>query len=688
MHYTIDGSVPNEGSPTVSGAVSVPSGRTLKVVAYRSSVFSTYAAAQVLSEYEVTEGATTVEDINYHYHVAVQRTALTSKLGNSGVDVMVGTNTTPSKTSAMVSGSTHQISLWDTSTVVGAYNGLPGMVWDSQPTWFWSRLLYSAAVVTFAWRYDPGRFAANTTVSLLTLTISSRTHIITYKYIVDTATRQSNIIRTLTIKDGLTTSETTTSGAVIAIGSDNTLTISITNGMVSLTDTVGISIESSPEFTAGMLWSIEGTVNPNGVAPADLLLNNIIQCAATVTATSGKLRLAPGTLMCTKTQELVQKTDYLDFRMPRTLNNVRHSLLTNTYTTPILNPPAVIGFDDQSKTTRVDGLFSVAMPGYIDTGYDFDVSVRLATDFLALMTYPETEVNSPNLPTVSLFLADPSSPLNDLTDIATGLSLRMFVPAGRPGAYPVFLELYSSGSAPTRLTLSSNSRQIELSLSGRAGGIALSAIIDGMPTFLATMAPVSGPREVRVRRTGNTKLGRKQLTDFISYTATARYIQEQCASPVIVGADFMYRGAATGFAPTAITIPSNTNYAVWFNQETETVSAEPITFEPSDGRILVGIIETRDGNIIWTNTMYASLVKVRTQVDSILGGTVIGVGSNISVADHRINWTENGYERSSPVGDLSWNTPDSHLDMRQGRQTVHAYEQQKIRMTASRIQLQ
>jgi hypothetical protein len=692
LHYTVDGSTPTASSSTVSGPVTVPSNGTLKVIAYRNGVSSDIAKLDVLPEYEVTEVVTSLDDVNYHYHIAAQRTALTSRLGASLIDVTVGSNATPTKVAATVNGEAQQLSLWDSTDAVGAYNVFSGFNWLNAPTLFWSRLSYTAATCAFAWTYPSTLLPTGKTVTLFSISITARICSVTYKYVINTTTRQTSIVRTRTNHGAAPSAEVVTSGAILIADGSNTLTISITTGSISLTDGTGTSTETSGDFVSGMLWSIEGLVNPDAMSGFSDSTPVVIPCVITTTATSGKLRLAPGSIICSRTAVSVQQSTSIDFRDPSSARLLRHSMLTDgSFPVPI-NPPAIIGFNEALMSTRVDGLFAAALPGVINVEQDFDVEIKLTTDFLALMTYPESNVNQATLPTITLFLADASSQLNDSSDVQTGVSLRMFVPSDRPGAYPVYLELYSSGAAPTRLTLSSNSKQIALKLSGRVGGIALSAVVDGVETSLTTLTPITGTREVRVRRTGSTKHARKQLTDLLSYTANATFSRIRCHDPILIGTDFVLRQVATGFDAVALTVPDNSAYAVWFNPATRAISAEAISFEPSDGRLLVGVIvgviETRDDNVIWTNTMYATLVKVRTQVDAVLtGGTVIGVGSGLQVANHRVTWKECGYDRNTAVGNLGWNTPLNNLDLRQNRQIVRALEHQRIRVTAARISL-
>jgi hypothetical protein len=681
LHYTLDGSTPTQTSPMVSGALDVASGSSLKVIAYRNGMSSDVATLDVLGEYEVTEVTTSVDGINYLYHVAAQRTMLTSRLGSSNIDVVVGSNVSTATKSVTVGGQSYQISLWDHTDAVGAYNGFNGFLWMSKPTEVWSRLSYLEGTFKFDWTHPSTLLPLNSLVTFLKVSAVSRVGVVSFRYVIDTATQQTSIIRTFS-NHNVVSQETTTPGATLTVDAVNSFTLTV-GSSVSFTDGVGTSTETNDAF-AGMLWSVDCKVNPLELAGYSETTPTNIPATITTTATSGKLRIAPGSIMCSRSNVTAQGSIALDFTKEESLHQLRHSMITDgSFSVPV-SPPAVIGYSNLTKALRVDGVFALAMPGVFDAGSDFDVEFKLSADFLALMTYPESTVNLTTLPTVALYLSDPTSHLNDSSSIPTGISLRMFVPSDRPGAYPVYLELYSSGYSPARLTLSSNSKQITLKLSGRSAGISLSAIVDGVETLLTTIPAITGQREVRFRRTGSTKQARKQLTDLISYFASATFTQARCDNPVLINADFMLRGEATGFDTTALSVPDNVAYAVWFNPTTKTISSEVIDFEPSDGRLLVGVIETNDNNIIWTNTMFSTLVKARTQVDGqITGGTVIGVGSKLKAINQIVSWEECGYERSVALGDLDWNTPMNHLDMRKGTQIVRTLDKQKIRVTAS-----
>lgn len=679
LRYTLDGSAPTVTSTIATEAIQLPSGGVIRAIAERSGIVSTAVRVEAMSEYEITEAATALEDVNYHYHVAAQRLELTSQLAAGPETVTVGSNTTPSTASITVGGSSYQIGLWDHDTAQGAYNGFTGILWRSYPTHFWSRLAYTEATAALSWTYTESLFAGHNTVTLFEITVLSRKYSVTYAYTVTTATRATSIVRTLkNLTTGAMTSATV-AGATISASVSNTLTLTIASGSISLSDGTGMSTETSTDFTAGTLWSASYTVNPSAVTLAE---DQDGTASITTTAASGKFRRAPGSVVCTKSTTSATGSVAVDFQTEEAHRLVKHSMLG----VPSVNPPAIVGFDKESKTTKVDGLFAMALPGTLDMTGDFVAEIKMATDFRSLMTYPSAAIaTSTNLPTLSMFLVDPTTALNSTAAIDTGISIRMYVPSDRPGAYPIYLELYSPGAPPARMTLSSNSKQIVFRMTGTASGIELAAEVDGITTVLTTVSAIrTGLREVRIRRTGSTTQPRKQLTDLVKYTATGTFSKVVCSDPVLVGADFMFRGQATGFDSTVLSVPTESTRAVWFNPTTGAVTSEVIAFEPSDGRLLVGVMKSTDGNLLWTNTMYSSLVKVRTELNgSITGGTVIGVGSNLQINGRVVTWKECGYERSSTLGDLSWVQPYNHLNLREGRHFVRAKETQRIRITAS-----
>jgi hypothetical protein len=124
---------------------------------------------------------------------------------------------------------------------------------------------------------------------------------------------------------------------------------------------------------------------------------------------------------------------------------------------------------------------------------------------------------------------------------------------------------------------------------------------------------------------------------------------------------------------------------VYFNPATRAISVEARGFEPSDGRLLVGIFEVRNGQIYWSNTMYSQLIRFRTEVGATLtGGSVIGVGSGLKIEDGVVKWLESGFERSAPVGDAAWQSPNTYLDVLANKYVVRARERQRLNVTIAR----
>lgn len=682
MYYTLNGSIPTQSSQILSSGVSVPVGGMLKVIAVRDGITSTISKLEVLSEYEVTEVATTLESSSYHYHIAAQRTSLTNKLSPSSIQANIGSITTPSGVAVNVYGNNYQISQWDSGDYTGYVNSFSGIRWRPYQTKTRSRLAYSSAAFNIDWEYNKDLFNGKDTADLFIYNIYSRLHRVSFLYTIDIDTSVATITKTYTnISTGATDIDTM-QGGIISVSGDNTIIITIEPGTISFNDLQSAAEESRPELLGDIKWNIEIIANPGEIilsAP-----NYDGRCSITTIADYGHLLMAPGSMMCSKGSSLVSDTINIDFRDKDSVNKIKHSILTEEQN---IYPPAIIGYDDIAKVTKIDGQFVLAMPGIIDTSSDFDSEVDISTDFLSLMTYPDNNIGQETLPAVTMFLADPNSQLNSSLSIDVGISLRMYVPTDRAGAYPIYLELYSYGHSPSRLTLSSNNKQIKFKISSRQSTIHLSAVVDGMETLLASINSIEGRyKEVRLMRTGATRQPRKQITDIIKYASTSTFNRVLCTSPILVGADFMFRGVATGFDTTSIDMQGRNISAIWFNPDSRVISSEEMAFEPSDGRLLVGVLENDDGNLLWTNTMYSTLVKVRTEINgSLVGGTTIGVGSNLKIKNGLVTWTENGYDKSTAIGNLSWTRPNSYLDLANNRQIVKVLEKQRVKITGAAV---
>ena len=700
LHYTLDGSTPTATSPsTTTGFIHATAGSTVKVIAVRAGVSSGIAVTSVLVEYEVTEAATTIEGAtNYHYYVSNQRLALTSQFGPSADTVNVGTNVTPDPVSTTVNGVSTSLSIWDHTNPSGAYNGFTEWVWFAVPTRFWSRLSYQTVVSTFSWVYNAALFQNAQTVTLFSFNVVSRFYSVNFRYVLNTATGATSIVRSLTTFGGTTSAETTISGAVLTDGGTKNIVINVGSTSVSFSDGTGTATETNSGFGSGALWSIEGVVNPNSVSNsysnsgyqyADLYGQGI-NCVITTTATSGTLRRTPGSLTCSTSTISRTETHVLDFRDDQTQYKVRHGLYTyNASDNMVYEAPATFGYNPRTGITQIDGAFALAFPGKLDVSQDFHAEADLTTDFHAIMTNPSQCVGVTTLPSIALYLEPAGSVLNEQTTAsAAGIVCRMFVPSSYVGAAAVHLELYAEGASPvsTRIALSSNTRRLHLKLTGSSAGIAASAIIDGVETVVATLPALTGNYEVRLRRQGSTYQPRIQTTELITYDVTGTFVKTSCTSPVLTGADFVYHGSTSGFPSTPLVVAANTVQAVYFNPSTNALTVENLAYEATGGRLLVGVIETGDDNILWTNLLYARLLKVRQESSGTpTVGAVLAVGSHIYVQDHRIHWTEAGIERSAAVGDFSWNTPYNHHDLRLGKQIVRALEYQTVKLTGSKV---
>ena len=682
MYYTIDGSTPTQSSQILSSGIYVPVSGILKLISTRNNISSEVTKFEVLPEYEITEVATSLESSNYHYHIAAQRTSLNNRLSPSNIQVSVGSSITPSGVTANIYGNDYQISQWDSGNYMGYTNSFSGVQWRSYQTSIRSRLAYTNAAFNIDWEYNKDLFLGRDKVDIFKFIISSRIYKVLFIYTIDIDTSMASITKTYIDANNTNINTEITQSGIISTSGDNTIILGIEPGTVSFNDLHLIVEESRPELLGDIKWNIEMIVNPGEINLSAPDYNG--KCIITTISDNGYLLMAPGSVICSKNTSLVNDTIDIDFRNKDSIHKIKHSILTEEQD---IYPPAVIGYDNNTKTTKIDGQFVLAMPGIIDTNSDFDSEIDVSTDFLSLMTYPDNNVGQETLPAITMFLADPASQLNSKLSVDVGISLRMYVPNDRIGAYPVYLELYSYGYSPNRLTLSSNSKQIKFKISNRQSVISLSAVIDGIETLLTTINSISGRyKEVRLMRTGATRQPRKQLTDILKYRSEGVFNRVICSSPVLIGADFMFRGVATGFSTTNINMQGRNISALWFNPINNTVSSEEISFEPSDGRLLIGILENDDGNLLWTNTMYSTLIKVRTELNgSLTGGTIIGVGSNLKIKNGQVIWTENGHDKNTAIGDLRWVRPNSYLDLANNRQIIKVLEKQKVKITGASI---
>lgn len=700
LHYTLDGSTPTIASPALIGNfITASSGNIIRAISARDGVVSGITSTTVLNEYEVTEAATTIEGaVSYHYYVASQRLALTSQLGPGADIVTVGTNTTPTRVNATINGTAASLSLWDRTNPAGAFNGFSEFVWLAVPTRFWSRLAYSEVTSTFSWIYTAPLFSNAPTVPLFEFYVVSRYYSVKFRYTLTPSTGATSITRTLTTFGGSTSATATTAGATLVDGTTYNMSIAVGANTVSFSDGVGTSTETNAAFSSGALWSIEGVVNPSSVSNSysnsgyqyTKSVAMGIACTVTTVATSGRLRRAPGSLSCTRGSVSRTETKSLDFQDDQAQHLVRHGRYTHSSTdNMVYESPATFGYNPKKGVTQVDGPFALSFPGVINAGQNFVAEVDLTTDFHAIMTNPSQCIGVTTLPSIALYLEAEDAVLNERTTAsAGGIVCRMFVPSGASGAAAVHLELYAEGSTPvsSRVALSSSTRRLHLRLTNAGSGLAVSAIIDGVETVVATLPAVTGNHLVRLRRWGSTYQPRIQTTELVAYTVTATFVKPTATNPVIAGANFVYHGVASGFPATPITVAANTVKAVYFNATTNLITVEDLAYEATGGRLLVGVIDTHDDNVLWTNLLYSRLLKVRQESEGTpTTGAVLAVGSNIRVQDHRIYWKEAGIERSAAVGDFSWHMPYNRHDFRLGKQVVRALEYQTIKLTGSKV---
>ena len=692
MYYTVDGSTPTVSSSVYTGPVTLAPKQVLKMFATRQGVASSMVALDVLGEYEVTEVANTTEDANYHYYVAEQRMALTSDLGVGPEVVTVGSNTTPTPVTVTVDGTDYPISAWDSANPGGAYNLFKEFLWMPNSTKFWSRLSYSAATMAFSWNYVAPIFAGVPPLTLLTLSVVSQKYQVVFRYVINPANETATIYRKrLDIGSG-ESAETSVVGTVLGTAQP-VLTLSIVAGSITLTDGTGTSTETNAGFTSGTVWHVEGVVNPDGVlTPYIAQMGGSSQpvgvgigCTITTTAVSGRLRRAPGSVVCSTNVVSHAETVAIDFSKPDGASKVKIAKLSTGYSSISMAAPVRAGYSSIAGLTRLEGPFDLRFPYVLDTTQDFDAEIDLTTDFNALMTGSAFSGGSNPLPSVTFALLPTGTQIDETSVGSTFITCRLAItPSTSDRAKATTLELFAD-STQARIALSSATRRLHLRMSGRSSGITMSAVIDGVATTVAVIPQLSGNGEFSVKRSGATDQPRRQVTELIGFTCTGTFQKKVCSNPVLVGANFILRGVATGFDSVPLTVAANVQRAVYFDPATQSIAVEALGFEATDGRLLVGVIETPDGNVLWTNTMYSKLVKVHKEANgSFISGGVISVGSNLRIADHRAYWTNAGTSKSAAVGDLNWVTPSNHLDLRLGKHVVHAYERQRINISASK----
>lgn len=693
VRYTLDGSTPTVASTLYTAPVMVGPGQTFKAIAIYNSVLSAISIAEVVPEYQVREIATSSDGSNHHYYTMQQQIELLSTLGPSGYSITDFIAEGVSKAQVVDPGTSALIAefaMWNAAGITSLntfaqetadINFVPG-----ECTRFWSRFGVSISTALFTVNANSwiDALARNETTVDLTFVSYIGRAVFSFK-----VAANNEVTLKLTARiDGVDTTSETVLGTLTP-GSTPTLTISTASSQLSV-NLLGTTVSVS---TAGLFayWLQEFTVN---FAQLNTTNSNVVLLTHVSTASDiAVLLMAPATPYCvTKTTATAAKSIDLDFKQKSAANSVVVASSVSNY-----ERPADAGFSEEAKAFVINSSrFDAALPGVIAAGA-FDVQVELdfkldpavAGSFGAWLYNVNSGDPYFRKPEVKLSLVTPGSPKiasgSTLAEIGVQLDWLQ-----SHGLATMKLKAASSSSATTYVEIpaSYNEQRATLRIrtaTGNTSSLILSAVINGVSTDVATVDRPNGNFEVRLRRTYLAPRLSKTVTTLHRYQLQANCVQASASYIVLSGANFMLRGEPTGFVESALEPVAGSALAVYFNATTRGLEIEARGFEPSDGRLLVGVIESINGQVRWVNTMYSRLIRFRTEENAVLtGGSVIGVGSNLRIEDGVVKWTESGFERSAPVGDATWQSPNTYLDLLTNKYVVRAHERQRLNVTISR----
>jgi hypothetical protein len=713
VYYTLDGSNPlpsasssDVASPTSlsstqsSFTVQVPNGSVLKAFANRggrSGLYSTLAVADTFREFEVGATATaTVDGNSYHYYSATQRCDLNAPLGETTAQIAVGTNVSTASVTGTVDGVQTPIFLWDVADQSGALNkALANLNISDTRSKFWSRLSYTAASIGIdynfdktAWMTPNATMAMTGTMAMFRLRLVSAYSAVIFDYVVDCASYATSIYRYNVVHGSNLGTPTIVAGKTLATGTtlNNNLTIAISANTVSLSDGTAISTETLTGSNVGATWSIEGSFNPESVdipalaSVADKFRDTatwqgddslLLPMQITTTATNGFLRRSPATVFIETASAYAGKSKTVTF-------SSRSDVTDADFYVPCgpLKSQASAVYAANINAATITGPFEWKIPGVFDGTGAFDVSVEFnaTIDKAAgqdITLYTSVEGYNGSVSGIDLGTA-----------FATLRCVKEVDSNGSDIAGSTALEMYAGGAA-TRVLAPTAESHFKLRLAKTAGSQSATAYgyVGGVEINLGTVTVQSGAIEFRLTRKG--RLSRPSPMHTVIYNAS---LSGSIRTKTITGAHLssayiMRKGSPTLIPATDFTAPVNGVRAVFFNTTTKVVSLEDLSFEPSDGRILVGIIDTRNDQAIWVGLLFSKTVRVRSEVNGVLGaGSIVGAGTDIKASNKTVSWISSGYEQTVTAGSTAWIRPNVFVDLFRKKQVIRTFEKQPIKI--------
>lgn len=694
VFYTVDGSEPTTNSSSVAGGqvtIAVPNGAMLRAFASRSKYKSSLVTAEVFREFEVGAVATaTHEGSNYHYYSATQRVEMNSPLGESLTTVTVGSNVSTTAVACTVDGALTQTYLWDVADQKGAVNSaLTSLIVSDFKSRFWSRLLYTTASIAMSFQFDKtdwmtpgGSMNMEGSMTLLRISMTSKLSTLVFDYVVDCTTYETTIKRYRIPHGGVAGTETLVSSGTLASGTvpNNTITVSISSSSISVGDGTGTSTETLTGGEVGAAWAIDGTLNPDVVDIPAITLGGITDTTTTMpftittTATAGSLRRAPATVFVETASAFTSKSRSIKFSDKSSVTDLDFYVPCGP-----LKAHASVGFDGKNMAARVDGPFEWRLPYVMDGSGAFDVSV----DF-------NTKIERSPGQDITLYIGQEgySGSESGIDVGAAFATLRCVTDVDANGTDIVgssALEMYA-GSTATRIVAPTAQSRFKLRLVKTEGSQTTTAYgyVGDTEIQLGTVTAPTSAIEFKFVRKGKVARPAPMLTTIFGASASGMIRTKTITGAQLSGAWLMRKGVAVQIPATSISAPVDGVKAVFFDTDSSMVSVENLAFEPSDGRILVGVLDTRNDGASWTNLMFSKTVRVRSDLSGTLGtGAIIGAGDSVEVKGNRVTWLSSGYEQSLPLGTSTWVRPNVYVDLFKKKHIVRTFERQPIKLTLS-----
>lgn len=694
VYYTVDGTDPSTSSSSSADSsftVAIPNGSMLKAFAGRGVYKSPLVTAEVFREFEVGSTVTaTREGSSYHYYSATQRVELNAPLGETTTSITVGSNVSSDTVTGTIDGASSSFFLWDTADQRGTVNAaLTSLNVSDYRTRFWSRLSYVNVVAALSYGFNktawmtPGS-GLNMTgeMTLFRISAVSKASSIVFDYVVDCTTYQATIKRHRTVHGSSAGTVTTTTAGILASGTtlNNTLTLTANSTYVSLSDGTGSSVENLTGDDAGATWFIEGVLNPEmtdipAISTTGLTDTSMSMAASiTTTAATGLLRRSPATVFSGTSAAFTSKS--------RTISFVdKESVVSQDIYVPCgpLKAHASVGYDTHSGAAIVDGPFEWKLPYVFDGSAGFDVSVDFNARFdrnpgQDITLYACTENYSGSATGIDIGTA--FATLRCVVDVdANGTEI----------AGSAALELYA-GSAATRIVAPTAQSRFKLRLVKEVGSSATTVYgyVGSTEVNLGTVTAPTTPIEFKLVRKGKAARPAPMHTLIFGASASGAIRTKTLTGTHLSSAFLMRKGIPVSIPATNITAPTNSVKAVFFNTTTNLITLEDLSFEPSDGRLLVGVLDTRNDQATWTGLLFSKTVRIRSDVAGTLGsGSILGAGDSLAVDEGRVSWLSSGYKQSLPVGTSDWVRPNVYVDLFRKKQIVRTFERQPIKLSLS-----